>query len=495
MSEQELTEIRLEKLNRLKELGHDPYSFEEFPTNHLPNEIKGDYDAFAGRVVPLAGRVTSLRPMGKAGFFDITREGERMQVYVKKEDVGETLWEIYNLLDVGDIVGTRGEVFKTKTGEITIHARDLKVLAKCIHVLPIGKEKEGKHWYGLHDVEERHRRRYLDIIANPESRDILTKRAKLVSATRRYLDALGFLEVETPVLETEVGGAAARPFVTYHEALEMELKLRISLELHLKRLIIAGFDKVYEIGRVFRNEGISTRHNPEFTLLELYQAYSKMEHIQDLVEELCRHLAKEVYGSEVLRVRDVTLDLTKPWKRVKLLEAIEEYSGVKPSEFESLESAKEAMRRVGLDPSQENSVGGIIEKLLEKFVEPRLQEPTFVEDYPVDTSPLAKRHPQNPKLTRRFEGYLRGREICNAFSELNDPFDQRARMEEQHRMLLAGHHEANPLDEDFLYAMELGMPPTGGLGIGMDRLAMLLSGADSIREVIWFPILKPEKKD
>lgn len=484
--------VRLAKLQALRNAGHDPYIVEAWPTTHSAGEIVQRFEELEKQDVSFAGRITAIRVMGKAAFADLWRSGERIQVYVRKDDVGEDLWEVFRETDIGDIVGVHGFVFKTKTGEVSIHARDLKVLAKCLHVLPIGKEKEGARWYGLTDIEERYRKRYLDLLANPESRDIFLKRSAILSATRRFLDDRGFIEVETPVLQTEAGGAAARPFHTFHNALELELKLRISLELHLKRLIVGGFDKVYEIGRVFRNEGISTRHNPEFTLLELYQAYANMEDIQALVEDLCRFVAREVFGSEQITIDAVTLDFSKSWKRVDLLDAIEQYASVKPSEFETLESAKAAMRRVGLDPEGEDDIGGIIEKMLERFVEPQLQEPTFVENYPIETSPLAKKHPTRPGLTRRFEGYIRGREVCNAFSELNDPLDQRERMERQAELLAQGHLEANPLDEDFLYALEVGMPPTGGLGIGMDRLVMLLTGADSIRDVILFPTLRPQ---
>ncbi|MEW5882848.1 MAG: lysine--tRNA ligase [Armatimonadota bacterium] len=483
--------VRLGKLQALRDAGHDPYVVEAWPSTHSAGEVVARFEELENKDVSFAGRITAIRVMGKAAFADLWRSGERIQVYVRRDDVGDTLWEVFREADIGDIVGVHGFVFKTKTGEVSIHVRDLQVLAKCLHVLPIGKEKEGERWYGLSDVEERYRKRYLDLLANPESRDVFLKRSAILSATRRFLDARGFIEVETPVLQTEAGGAAARPFHTFHNALELELKLRISLELHLKRLIVGGFDKVYEIGRVFRNEGISTRHNPEFTLLELYQAYANMEDIQALVEDLCRSIAKEVFGSEALTVDGVTLDFSKPWNRVDLLDAIEQHAGVKPNEFETLESARAAMRRVRLDPEGEDDVGGIIEKLLERFVEPELQEPTFVENYPIETSPLAKKHPTRPGLTRRFEGYIRGREVCNAFSELNDPLDQRERMERQATLLAQGNLEANPLDEDFLYALEVGMPPTGGLGIGMDRLVMLLTGADSIRDVILFPTLRP----
>lgn len=483
--------VRLEKLQALRRAGHDPYVIEQWPTTFSAGEIVARFQELENKDVSFAGRITAIRVMGKAAFADLWRSGERIQVYVRKDDVGDALWEVFRETDIGDIVGVNGYVFKTKTGEVSIHVRDLQVLAKCLHVLPIGKQKEGERWYGLTDVEERYRRRYLDLLANPQSRDLFLKRSAILSSTRRFLDGRGFIEVETPVLQTEAGGAAARPFLTFHNALELDLKLRISLELHLKRLIVGGFDKVYEIGRVFRNEGISTRHNPEFTLLELYQAYANMEDIEALVEDLCRHVVREVYGTETLTVDGVTIDFSKTWKRVDLLDAIEAHAKVMPRELESLDAAKDAMKRVGLDPEGEDDVGGIIEKLLERFVEPHLQEPTFVENYPIETSPLAKKHPTRPGFTRRFEGYIRGREVCNAFSELNDPLDQRERMERQAALLAQGNLEANPLDEDFLYALEVGMPPTGGLGIGMDRLVMLLNGADSIRDVILFPTLRP----
>jgi lysyl-tRNA synthetase class 2 len=488
-------DVRIQKLQELRQANHDPYAAESWPTTHLPAEIYANYEALENQDVSTAGRIVAIRVMGKAAFADIWRGGERIQIYVKRDDVGDDLWHVFKETDIGDIVGVSGFVFKTRTGETSIHVKDLRVLAKCLHTLPIGKEKEGERWYGLSDVEERYRRRYLDLIANPESRETFLKRSAILSTTRRFLDERGFIEVETPVLQTEAGGAAARPFLTFHNALEIELKLRISLELHLKRLIVGGFDKVYEIGRVFRNEGISTRHNPEFTLLELYQAYAQMEDIQALVEDLCRELARAVFGSETIEVHGQKLDLSKPWRRVDLLEAIEQYTGVPPSAFETLESAKRAMEAKGLPTEKEDDVGGIIEKFLERFVEPHLQEPTFVENYPIETSPLAKKHPARPGLTRRFEGYIRGREVCNAFSELNDPLDQRERMERQAALLAKGNLEANPLDEDFLYALEVGMPPTSGLGIGMDRLVMTLTGAESIRDVILFPTLRPEKRE
>ena len=485
-------EPRLAKLERLRELGHDPYHHEAFQITNTPESIRENYAELDGKPVSLAGRVTALRLMGKAAFADLTHAGERMQIYVKRDLVGDDLWEVFNCVDLGDLMGVLGTVFTTKTGEISIQVAALAVLAKCLHTPPIGKEKDGQQWYGLADVEERYRRRYLDLIANAESRHVLLTRSTVVSATRRFLDDRGFVEVETPVLQTEAGGAAARPFHTHHNALNLELKLRISLELYLKRLLVGGIDKVYEIGRVFRNEGISTRHNPEFTMLELYQAYVQMEDIQTLVEDLCRHLAIELNGSAQVEVNGTNIDFSRPWRRLDLLAGIEEHAGISPAEFESLESARSAMGRVGLPTEGEESIGGIIEKLLERFVEPNLVQPTFVQGYQIETSPLAKSDPSRPGFTRRFEGYVLCRELCNAFSELNDPVDQRRRMEAQASQLAKGDLEANPLDEDFLYALEVGMPPAGGLGIGMDRLAMLMTGAESIRDVILFPTMRPQ---
>ncbi|MDQ2986085.1 MAG: lysine--tRNA ligase [Armatimonadota bacterium] len=485
-------EPRLAKLERLCELGHEPYRNEAYPTTHPPEVIRRDYTELEGRSVSLAGRVTALRMMGKAAFADLTLGGERMQIYVKRDLVGEEIWPVFELVDLGDILGVTGSVFTTKTGEISVQVQSFAMLAKCLHAPPIGKEKDGHQWYGLADVEERYRKRYLDLIANAGSRRTLLARSKVISSTRRFLDDAGFIEVETPVLQTEAGGAAARPFNTHHNALDMDLKLRISLELFLKRLLVGGFEKVYEIGRVFRNEGISTRHNPEFTMLELYQSYVQMEDIQALVEQLCRHIAVELNGEPVIRNGDIEIDFSKPWQRLDLLKGIEDYSGIKPEKFESLESAKAAMETVGLPTENEDNVGGIIEKLLERFVEPTLVQPTFVVGYPIETSPLAKSDPSRPGFTRRFEGYALGRELCNAFSELNDPIDQRKRMEAQASQLAGGDLEANPLDEDFLYSLEMGMPPAGGLGIGMDRLAMLMTGAESIRDVILFPTMRPQ---
>jgi lysyl-tRNA synthetase class 2 len=505
MNEERSTrEIRLDKLQRMRELGHDPYSIERFDRTASAQELLDRYNELQDQQVRFAGRVVSYRLMGKAGFAHLSDGDSKIQGYFRKDDVGEVGWELYNLLDIGDHVGVVGELFTTKTGEQSIHVREIIPLSKSLQVLPLGKEKDGHQWYGLTDVEQRYRHRHLDLICNPDARQLLIQRARMVTAVRRFFDSRGYLEVETPMLQTIAGGAAARPFVTHYNAYEMEVKLRISLELYLKRLICGDLPKVYEIGRVFRNEGVSNRHNPEFSLLEFYEAYANMEDVMQIVEDLFRFVALEVFGTTEVRipspqptddetppVEDLVLDFGKPWRRVDLLGAIEDHAGIKREELTTLESAKAAMKRVGLPTEKENNLGGIIEKLLERFVEPTLQQPTFVVGYPIETSPLAKKDPTNPAMTRRFEGYVRGREVCNAFSEINDPVDQLERFEQQQRELSKGDDEAHPMDLEFLYAMESGMPPTGGCGIGMERMAMALTGSDHVREVLLFPMMKP----
>ncbi|MCO5297914.1 MAG: OB-fold nucleic acid binding domain-containing protein [Fimbriimonadaceae bacterium] len=509
--------------------------------------------------------------MGKAGFAHLSDGDAKIQGYFKKDELGETGWELYNLLDIGDHVGVVGHLFLTRTGERSIHVKELVPLSKSLHVLPLGKEKEGQQWYGLSDVEQRYRHRHLDLICNPDARDMLIKRMKITSAVRRYMDALGYLEAETPMLQVVAGGAAARPFLTHYNAYEMDVKLRISLELYLKRLICGDLPKVYEVGRVFRNEGVSNRHSPEFTMLEFYEAYTDLEGMMERVEGLFQHVAQEVFGqtrfvkrvarmhvgpvtvpdgtseAEALamerdrRGRDAELDFAQPWKRIDLLTAIEEALHLEPGSlagclkletegermaafqaqvlrgFESLPDAgdkdqldfdahphfKQQVEGGGyrvftfsglsyLNPKEETNLGGLIEKLLEALVEDMLQEPTFVVGYPIETSPLAKKDPDNPRLTRRFEGYVLGREMCNAFSELNDPVDQTERFQQQLDERAKGDDEAHPMDEEYVYALESGMPPTGGCGIGIDRMAMALLGADVIREVVLFPTMKPE---
>ncbi|MCC6686655.1 MAG: lysine--tRNA ligase [Fimbriimonadaceae bacterium] len=510
--EKSLREIRLDKLERLRELGLDPYAVERFERTHSPQEVLDQFESLSGDV-KVAGRVHSYRLMGKAGFAHISDGDGKIQGYFRRDDMGETLWEAYNLLDIGDHIGIIGEPFVTKTGERSIHVKSFVPMSKSLQNLPLGKEKDGQQWYGLSDVEQRYRHRHLDLVANPEARRDLVNRCKIVSSVRRFMDGRGYLEVETPMLQFQAGGAAARPFLTHYNAYDTEVKLRISLELYLKRLICGDLSKVYEIGRVFRNEGVSNRHNPEFTLLEYYEAYSNLEDIMESVEAMFRHVALEVFGTTVVSipgkegeidddgVPGVELDFGKPWARVDMMEAIEMHTGLQLADFADLETAKAAVKerqvsnpitgkQIVLDG--ERNLGGLIEKLLEVFVEPTLQQPTFVVGYPLETSPLAKHDPNRKGFTRRFEGYVRGREVCNAFSEINDPIDQRARFEQQLREAAKGDDEAHPMDEEFIYALEAGMPPCGGCGIGLDRMAMLLTGADVVREVLLFPLMKPE---
>lgn len=492
-----IRDVRLQKLEALRALGMDPFSVERFERTHSAQGMVDNFEDLAGQSVRFAGRLVSYRLMGKAGFAHISDGDSKIQGYFRKDDVGETAWSAFKLLDVGDHVGIEGELFLTKTGEKSIHVRALVPLSKSLQTLPLGKEKGDERWYGLTDTEQRYRHRHLDLICNPEARHLLVNRMKIVSSVRRFLDSKGYLEVETPVLQLEAGGAAATPFKTHYNAYGLDVKLRISLELYLKRVICGDIPKVYEIGRVFRNEGVSNRHNPEFTLLEFYEAYSNLEDVMTIVEDLFRFVAKDVFGTTVVEYPSKdggieAIDFAKPWRRVDLLGEIERLAGVKPEEFENLESAKAALKRCGLPEEKENHVGGIIEKLLERFVEPTLTKPAFVVGYPIETSPLAKKDPAKPGFTRRFEGYVRGREVCNAFSEINDPLDQRERFEQQLGQRMGGADETHPFDEEFLYALEGGMPPTGGCGIGIDRLAMVLTGADVLREVMLFPMMRPE---
>lgn len=507
--EKSLREIRLEKLGRLRELGRDPYAIERFEGIEPAEKLLAEFASREGQTVRFAGRVVSYRLMGKAGFAHLSDGDGRIQGYFKKDDLGDAGWETYELLDIGDHVGIEGELFVTKTGEKSIHVRTLTPLSKALQAIPLGKEKEGHHWYGLTDTEQRYRHRHLDLICNPEARRMLIDRMRMVREVRRYFDDHGYLEVETPLLQIVAGGAAARPFLTHYNAYDIDVKLRISLELHLKRLICGDLPRVYEIGRVFRNEGVSNRHNPEFTMLEFYEAYTDLEGMMARVEGLFRRVCETLFGSPVRHLQlddgsELTLDFSRPWRRVDLLDEIERLSGITRESLSSLDLAKQALgNREILNPitgkrmlaEEENNLGGLIEKLLEVFVEPTLIEPTFVVGYPIETSPLAKKDPQQPGMTRRFEGYIRGREVCNAFSEINDPIDQRERFEQQARERARGDAEAHPMDEEFLYALECGMPPTGGCGIGIDRMAMLLTGADTLREVILFPTMKPHMSD
>lgn len=513
-----LREVRLAKLGRMRELGHDPYRVEKW---EITDSAKGLVEGFEeGKPVSFAGRVVSYRLMGKAGFAHLSDGEGKIQGYFRKDDLGEVGWELYNLLDVGDHVGVTGKLFTTKTGEKSIHVDSIQPLSKALHNIPIGKEKNGQVFYGLSDVDQRYRHRHLDLIANAEARKSLIDRMKITRAVRRYFDSQGYLEVETPMLQLEAGGAAATPFLTHYNAYDVDVKLRISLELYLKRIICGDVPRVYEIGRVFRNEGVSQRHNPEFTLLEFYEAYTNLEGMMQRVEECFRYVAEEVYGSPLLVFGEasgfdneegdgggdsVTLDFGKPWRRVNLLEEIERHTGLSHADLSDLTTALHRARELqvpakarqaggAINLEKENNLGGFIEKLLEVFVEPTLQEPTFVVGYPIETSPLAKKDPSNPKMTRRFEGYIRGKEVCNAFSEINDPIDQRERFEQQVAERAKGDDEAHPMDEEFIYALESGMPPTGGCGIGIDRMAMMLTGSDHLREVLLFPFMRPQRE-
>ncbi len=490
--------IRLQKLADLRASGRDPFAEERFDRTHPCAEVAPNYADLEGKDVSVAGRVTNIRVMGKAAFLDVTDQSGRVQIYVKRDDLGEEIYDdIRHRLDLGDFLGVAGFVFTTRTGEVSIHAKSAKILSKALRSLPIGKEYEtdsGEERVtgGLKDAELRYRQRYVDLLVNKESRDIIVKRIKVTSAVRQFLDSEGYLEVETPVLQAIAGGAAARPFLTHHNALDLELHLRISLELYLKRLIVGGFEKVYEIGRVFRNEGVSTRHNPEFTLLELYEAYTDLDGMMDIVERMFRAACLAVNGTEHFEFHGNVIDLAPSFTRLPILEGIRVNAGIEPSELETLESAHAALRRVGLPTENEPTVGGIIEKLHERFTQPKLIQPTFITDFPLETSPLAKKRSDNPALARRFEIYMGAAELGNAFSEINDPIDQRERFEGQGLLRAAGDAEAHPMDEDYIRALEYGMPPTGGFGAGIDRLAIMLSGAKSIRDVILFPLLRPE---
>jgi len=503
IEQSEERERRLARVNELREAGRDPFLIERYERTHTAQEVTAD--SASHWTLPeeesktlsyrLAGRVTSQRSKGKTAFYDLRDGSGRIQLYIRKDDLGDEAFEDCLALDLGDIIGVEGFPFKTRTGEPSIHVKTVTLLSKPLRAVPFGKiDPDGKVHSGLSNVEDRYRYRYLDLLVNPEAKAILTKRCQIVSAMRRFLDGEDFLEVETPTLQEVAGGAAARPFMTHHNALKHDFKLRISLELPLKRLIVGGYEKVYEIGRVYRNEGIDTQHNPEFTLMELYQAYANLEDVMDLVERMYASIAESVLGSSVITVQGETVDFAqRPWTRLPMLEGIQNNAGISPEEMTSLETAKAACERikVAFPLEKENTLGGLIEKLHEVYTQPKLIQPTFITDFPIETSPLAKKRQDNPALTRRFEVYIGGAELGNAFSEINDPIDQRERFEGQLQQRADGDDEAHPMDEDFIRALEYGMPPTGGLGIGIDRMVMVLTGAESIRDVILFPLLRP----
>jgi lysyl-tRNA synthetase class 2 len=490
LSEQQLSEllqIRRDKLTALCEAGKNPFTITKFDVTAHNADIRARFDEMEGSEVTVAGRMMSRRVMGKASFMDLRDGSDRMQVYVRRDDVGADEYMDFKKWDIGDIVGVTGMVFRTQTGEISLHASRVVLLSKSLLPLP-------EKFHGLKDTDARYRQRYVDLIVNPEVRSVFVKRSRIISEIRRFLEDQAFLEVETPVLHNIAGGAAARPFITHHNTLDIDMYLRIALELHLKRLIVGGFERVYEIGRVFRNEGMDTRHNPEFTLLELYQAYTDYNGMMDLTENLIRTVATRVLGSAKITYGDVEIDLEKPFARLSMVEAVKQYAGVDFAAIETEEQAKALAREHHIEYEDRHKVGDILNLFFETYVEEHLIQPTFIMNHPVEISPLAKRMPENPRYTERFELFIVGREHANAFSELNDPIDQRGRFEAQAALKAAGDEEATDVDEDFLTALEYGMPPTGGLGIGIDRLVMLLTNAASIRDVLLFPTMKPIDK-
>mgnify|MGYP000161838463 FL=1 len=479
----ELLRVKRAKLAELQEKGKDPFKIMKYDVTHHSSDITGDYEAFEGKTVSVAGRIMTKRIMGKASFCHVRDLKGDIQIYVKNDEVGEEAYTEFKKYDIGDIIGVVGEVFKTRTGEVTIKAHNITLLSKSLQVLP-------EKFHGLKDTDTRYRQRYVDLIVNPEVRDTFIKRSHIIREIRNYLDSKGFIEVETPVLVPNAGGAAARPFITHHNALDQDLFLRISLELYLKRLIVGGLARLYEIGRVFRNEGLSVKHNPEFTLLELYQAYTDYYGMMDLVEDLFRTVALKVVGTTVLTYEGETIDLSKPFERLTMVDAIKKYAGIDFNEIKDEASAKALAKKHNIEFEERHKRGDIINLFFEEYVEEHLVQPTFIMDHPVEISPLASRKPDNPDFTERFELFITRREFANAFSELNDPIDQRTRFEAQEALRAAGDEEANETDEDFLNALEYGMPPTGGIGIGIDRFVMLLTDSSAIRDVLLFPTLK-----
>ena len=480
-----ITEQRLDSLNRIRSRGINPYPHSYHPSHTIQEAIALLIGHEAGALhssVSLAGRVMARRSMGKMTFLDIRDSSGKIQLSFRYDSLGQEKYEFLGELDIGDIVGAKGELFRTKTGEATLQVSDFAMLCKALRPLP-------EKWHGLADVEKRYRQRYLDLIANEESKNVFTLRSKIITAIRSFLDKQGFIEVETPVLQAQAGGALARPFATHHHALDEDLYLRIALELHLKRLVIGGFDKVYEMGHVFRNEGISVKHNPEFTLLECYKAYSDYNDMMNLVEEMISHVAQEVLGATTITCNGKTINLAPPWQRLYLRETIESYCGIDFEDYPDVISLRSRMAELGMEVDPSKGRGRLIDELISTFVEPNLAQPTFLLDYPVEMSPLAKRKPGNDRLIEKFEAFIDGVEIANAFTELNDPVDQRERFRQQLKEGVMD-EEVEVADEDFLQALEYGMPPTGGLGVGIDRLVMLLTGQQSIREVIFFPQLK-----
>ena len=483
----ELLKIRREKLSELQQNGRDPFKVTKYNRTHTSQQIKDSYAELEGQSVSVAGRLMSKRGMGKVGFCHMQDIDGQIQLFVKKDILGEDEYAIFKKYDIGDIVGASGEVFTTKTGEISIRVEKIELLSKSLQPLP-------EKFHGMTNTDLRYRQRYIDLIMNEDVKDVFVKRSKIISSIRNYLNNQGFLEVETPMLVSNAGGAAARPFETHFNALDEDFKLRISLELYLKRLIVGGLEKVYEIGRVFRNEGLDTRHNPEFTLMELYQAYTDYHGMMDLTENLYRHVAQDVLGTTKISYNGVEMDLGKPFERITMLDAVKKYSGVDFNEIKTLEEARAAAKEHHVEFEERHSKGEILSLFFEEYAEEHLVQPTFVTDHPIEISPLTKKKPENPEYVERFEFFMNGWEMANAYSELNDPIDQRERFKAQEEQLAQGNDEANTTDEDFMNALEIGMPPTGGIGFGIDRMCMLLTDSAAIRDVLLFPTMKPLEK-
>ncbi|MDE5590672.1 MAG: lysine--tRNA ligase [Acetatifactor sp.] len=484
----QLLQVRRDKLANLQEAGKDPFQITKYDVTHHSMEIKENYAELEGKSVRIAGRIMSKRVMGKASFCNVQDLPGNIQCYVARDSIGEESYADFKKYDVGDIVGVEGEVFTTKTGEISIHASTVVLLSKSLQILP-------EKFHGLTNTDIRYRQRYTDLIMNADVKDTFVKRSKIISTIRRYLEGEGFLEVETPMLVGNAGGAAARPFETHYNALDEDVKLRISLELYLKRLIVGGLERVYEIGRVFRNEGMDTRHNPEFTMMELYQAYTDYYGMMDLTENMFRYVAQEVCGTTLIPYAEEMIDLGKPFERLTMVEAVKKYAGVDFDEIPDTEAAKKLADEKGIHYEARHAKGDILNLFFEEYVEEHLIQPTFIMDHPVEISPLTKRKPDKPDYVERFELFIYGREMCNAYSELNDPIDQRERFKAQEAALAAGDEEANTTDEDFMNALEIGMPPTGGIGYGIDRLVMLLTNSPAIRDVLLFPTMKSLGKE
>jgi len=476
---------RRQKLARLREVGRDPFHTTRFDRTHFAEDIHRGFDALEGQVVRVAGRIRALRRHGKAAFADLQDCSGRIQLLFRLNELGEAAYQEAAEFDLGDILGATGRVLRTRTGEVTAEVTGFSLLAKALRPLP-------EKWHGLRDVEVRYRQRYLDLIVTEETRRLFEVRSKVISAIRRFLDARGFLEVETPTMQAVAGGALARPFITHHNALDTDFYLRVATELYLKRLVVGGMERVYEIGRVFRNEGVSTKHNPEYTLLEVYQAYADYRQIMELTEQMVAQAAQDALGTTKISYQGQEADLAPPWRRISLLESIGEHTGVTPERLESEAEARKVCAELNLPAGPDLHLSTMVNNIFEEFVQPTLVAPTFVSDYPTLISPLAKAHADNPDLAERFEAFILGTELVNAFSELNDPEEQRRRFEQQARAREAGDAEAHPMDQDFLRALEYGMPPTGGLGVGIDRLVMILTDAPSIRDVILFPHMRPQ---